>query len=73
MLVLLLNRSIYIHIHGKTFEGENLCILVKAPPRVQYGKIARGCGQETNIARGVAECYIRLETTPKFNWFIVLV
>ena len=47
-------------------------------------KIAQGRGQETNIARGKAECYIRLETTPEcyfsilherqcINWFIVLV
>ena len=47
-------------------------------------KIAQGHGRETNIARGKAECYIRLETTPEcyfsilhkwqcFNWFIVLV
>ena len=46
-------------------------------------KIARGHSRETNIARGKAECYIRLETKPEcyfplvhsqqcFNWFIVL-
>ena len=47
-------------------------------------KIARGHGRETNIARGEAECYIRLETKPEcyffpyctrgsaLNWFIVL-
>ena len=50
---------------------------------MQYGKIARGCGQETNIAQGEAECYIRIEIMPEcffplhkqqcFNWFIVLV
>ena len=44
-------------------------ILVKAPPRVQYGKIAHGRGRETNIARGEAECYIRLETKPKCYFF----
>ena len=46
-------------------------------------KIARGGGQETNIAQGKAECYIRLKPKPEcyfsllysrqcFNWFIVL-
>ena len=44
-------------------------ILVKAPPLVQYGKIAQGRGRETNIARGIAECYIRLETTPEVLFF----
>ena len=45
--------------------------------------MARGRGQETNIARGEAKCYIRLETKPEcffsilhswqcFNWFIAL-
>ena len=60
-------------------------ILVKAPPRVQYGKkIAQECGRETNAARGEVECCIRLKTTPEcyffhiaqvwrcFNWFKVL-
>ena len=32
---------------------------------MQYGKIARGRGRETNIAQGEAECYIRLETMPE--------
>ena len=32
-------------------------------------KIARGCGRETNIAQGVAECYIKLETTPECYFF----
>ena len=32
-------------------------------------KIARGRGRETNIARGTAECYIRLETTPECYFF----
>ena len=60
-------------------------IFVKALPRVQYGKNGmRACSQETNIAQGNAECYIRLKTKPGcyfsilhlrqcFNWFIVLV
>ena len=46
------------------------------------GNIAQGRGREANIARGEAECYICLETTPAcniscsaqakwyFNWFI---
>ena len=49
---------------------------------MQHG--ARGHGRETNIARGKAECYIRLEIMLEcyfsilhkwqcFNWFIVLV
>ena len=32
-------------------------------------KIARGRGQETNIARDIAECYIRPETTPECYYF----
>ena len=32
-------------------------------------KIARGRGRETNIARGEAECYIRLETKPECYFF----
>ena len=32
-------------------------------------KIARGHGRETNIARGIAECYVKLETTPKCYFF----
>ena len=46
-----------------------LYILVKALPRVQYGKIARGRGLEANIARGEAECYISLETKPECYFF----
>ena len=48
-------------------------------------KIARGHGQETNIAQDKVKCYIRLKAMPEcyffsilhkrqcFNWFIVLV
>ena len=32
-------------------------------------KIARGRGREANIARGEAECYIRLETAPECYFF----
>ena len=32
-------------------------------------KIARGRGRETNIARTVAKCYIRLETMPEYYFF----
>ena len=32
-------------------------------------KIARGRGQEANIAQGKAECYISLETKPKCFFF----
>ena len=57
-----------------------LYILVKALPRVQYGKNSTGRGRAANITRGEAECYISLETKPEcilhswqcFNWFIVL-
>ena len=30
----------------------NIYILAKALPRVQYGKIVRGCSQKANIAQG---------------------
>ena len=30
------------------------------------GNIARGSGQEANIAQGEAECYISLETTLEY-------
>ena len=46
-----------------------MTILVKAPPRVQYGKIARGRGRETNTARAEGECCICLETTPECYFF----
>ena len=32
-------------------------------------KISGGRGQETNIARGKAECYIRLDITPECYFF----
>ena len=32
-------------------------------------KIAQGCGQEANIVRGKAECYISLETKPECFFF----
>ena len=32
-------------------------------------KIARGHGRETNIVRGDAECYIRLETKSECYFF----
>jgi len=46
-------------------------ILVKALLQVQYGKIAQGRGQETNIARGEADCYIKLDTKPECYFFLI--
>jgi len=41
-----------------------LYVLAKVLHWVPYGNIAQGRGQKASIARGVAECYISLETTP---------
>ena len=68
------SKTLFPLSHGDSFIFPLMTfILVEALQRVQYGKIARGYGRETNIAQGEAKYYIRIEIKPNCIYHIALV